>query len=224
MTTEHHDPWAEMPEWEQEHDPGQVLDWWREAAEVLAPLSILVDHSPNEALGTAVYSAESRVAEQVERWDKEVWKLLDENMGKGRLTPFGEVLFPLLERAGLTPQELLVEAGRIQEPNAEEILLRHMYGPPTANASGYLMGWREPLALTDTEAVALSNALHADLLRVPDPLSAINRDLTRAIDRLETVPKERFANPNDIYRLGTLVAQAGGIVAGQEHAEANARA
>ena len=26
MTTEHHDLWAELPEWENEHDPGQVLD------------------------------------------------------------------------------------------------------------------------------------------------------------------------------------------------------
>ncbi len=224
MTSKHHDLWAELPEWENEHDPGQVLDWWREAAEVLAPLSRLVDRSPNEALGTAIYSAVNRVAEQVERWDAEVWTLLDANMGEGRLTPFGEVLSPLLERAGLTPQALLVQAGRIEEPNAEEILLRRMYGPPTGNTGGYLMGWREALDLTDAEALALSDALHADLLRVPDPLDAVNRSLTSAIHSLETVPADRFVNPEDTRRVLTLVAQAGQIVASAEHAEANARA
>ncbi|MGH3147144.1 MAG: hypothetical protein ACRDTR_15210 [Rubrobacter sp.] len=118
MTSQHHDLWADLPEWEREHNPGQVLDWWREAAEVLSPLSRLVDRSLNEALQTAIYSAENRVREQVERWEAEVWTLLDANMGEGRLTPFGEVLSPLLERAGLTPQKALVEAGRIEEPNA----------------------------------------------------------------------------------------------------------
>jgi len=222
MTSKHHDLWANLPEWENDHDAGQILDWWRGAAEVLAPLSKLADRSPNEALGTAVYSAENRVAEQVERWDKMVWTLIDENMGEGRLTPFGEVLSPLLERAGLTPQGLLVAAGRIEEPNAEEVLLRHMYGPATGIKGGYLVGYHEPLALTDMEALALSNALHADLLRGAsrDPISEINGDLSRAIHRLERVPTERFANREERLRLQELIAQAGQIVASAEREEA----
>lgn len=219
MTTEHHDLWAELPEWEHDHDPGQILDWWREAAEVLSPLSRLAEGSNNEGLQTAIYSAQNRVREQVERWDAEVWTLLDANTGEGseaRLTPFGEVLVPLLERAGLTPQGLLVAAGRIEEPNAEEILLRHMYGPPTEKKGGYCMGWHEALSLTDAEALALASAFHADLFSVPDPLSQANRGLTSAIHNMERVPKERFADPEDARRVLTLVAQAGQIVASAE--------
>jgi len=158
----HLDLWADLPEWENEHDPGVVLDWWREAADVLAPLSNLAERSRNEALQTALYSAESRVREQVERWDAKVWTLLDANMAEGRLTPFGEVLAPLLKRAGLTPQGLLIEAGRIEEPNAEEILLRHMYGPATQTVGGYLAGSSEPLGLTREEKTALASAFLGD--------------------------------------------------------------
>jgi hypothetical protein len=118
---------------------------------------------------------------------------------------------------------LLVAAGRIEEPNAEEVLLRHMYGPAMGVRGGDLVGYRDPLALTDAEALALSSALHVDLLRVPDLLSWVNSDLSRAIDRLETVPKERFASPDDAYRLVGLIAQAGQIVVSAEaSAEASA--
>jgi hypothetical protein len=44
-----------------------VLDWWREAAELFAPLSKLAEDSMNEALKTAVYSAESRIRTVVRR-------------------------------------------------------------------------------------------------------------------------------------------------------------
>jgi hypothetical protein len=77
------------------------------------------------------------------------------------------------------------------------------------------VGWDAPLGLSTDEGIALSAALLRDLTR-PDPLSWVNRDLTRAIDHLETVPKERFADPADIYRVGSLVAQAGQIVASAE--------
>ncbi len=164
MTTEYHDLWANLPEWENEHDPGQVLDWWREAAELFAPLSKLAEYSRNEALQTAVFAAESRIAAEVERWDAKVWALLDENMAEGRLTPFGKTLVPFLERASLTPFELLVEAGRVQEPNAEETLLRHMYGPPAPGEGGYLSGWEEPLELTKKEGATLSWALLGESL------------------------------------------------------------
>ncbi|MGH3146025.1 MAG: hypothetical protein ACRDTR_09520, partial [Rubrobacter sp.] len=70
---------------------------------------------------------------------------------------------------------------------SDYVLLRHMYGPATEALGGYLMGCREPLELTDEEAVALSSAFYGDLLRVPDPVSQVNRSLTSAIDRLETV-------------------------------------
>lgn len=92
----------------------QVLDWWREAAECFAPLSRLAEGSRNQALQTALFSAQSKVAEQVERWDGRVWTLLDANIADGWLTPFGEVLSPLLERAGLMPLALLYEAGRLR--------------------------------------------------------------------------------------------------------------
>ena len=85
-------------------------------------------------------------------------------MAEGRLTPFGDVLAPFLERASLTPRALLVEAGRIEEPNAEEILLRHMYGPPTAVVGGYLSEWEEPLELTMEERDSLSWALLGESL------------------------------------------------------------
>ncbi len=164
MTTEHHDPWADLPKWENKHDPGQVLDWWREAAELFAPLSKLAEGSRNEALQTAVFAAENRIAAEVRRWDAKVWTILDANMGEDRLTPFGEILTPLLERAGLTPLGLLVEAGRVQEPHAEETLLRHMYGPPAPVEGGYLSGWEEPLELTMEERNSLSRAFLGDLL------------------------------------------------------------
>jgi hypothetical protein len=69
-------------------------------------------------------------------------------MSERRLTPFGEVLYPLLERAGLGPLELLLQAGRVEEPNAQLVLLRHMYGPRPAAEGGYLRGFEKPLALT----------------------------------------------------------------------------
>ena len=216
MTTEHHDLWADLPEWESRYNPGQILDWWREAAEFLAPLCSLLEGSQNEALQTALYSAQSRVCEQVERWDAQVWKVLDANMAEDRLTPFGEALAPVLERAGLTPRALLVEAGRIEEPNAEEILLRHMYGPPTEVKGGYMVGWGEPLELTDDEANAVSWALMGGRLGAPDPLSLVNRHLTRAKESLQAVSADKFTNQEEASRAQSLVAQAEQIVAAAE--------
>jgi hypothetical protein len=91
-----------------------------------------------------------------------------------------------------------------------------MYGPPTEVRSGYLIGWIDALALIDEEAVALSSALNRDLLRVPDPLSRVNRPLTGAIEGLEAVPAERFASREDALRVQSLVAEAGQIVAAAE--------
>jgi len=125
MTTEHHDFWADLPEWENRYDPGQILDSWREAEELFAPLAKLAECSGNEALETAVYSAENRVAAQVRRWEEEVRGLLKENMREGRLTPFGEALSPLLRRAGISPYALLAKAGRLEEHAHETPLAPH---------------------------------------------------------------------------------------------------
>jgi hypothetical protein len=47
-------------------------------------------------------------------------------------------------------------------------------------------------------------------------LNEVNINLTRALDALEDVPPEAFANPEDRYRLGDLIVRAGGIVASEE--------
>ena len=83
-------------------------------------------------------------------------------MSEGRLTPFGEALYPLLERAGITPFELLVKAGRVEERNSGVTLLRHMYGPRPEVRGGYLRGFKEPLSLTEEEQNALSRAFLGD--------------------------------------------------------------
>jgi hypothetical protein len=44
-------------------------------------------------------------------------------------------------------------------------------------------------------------------------LSEVNRSLTHCLEALEDVPPEAFANPEDRYSLGELIARAGGIVA-----------
>ena len=72
------------------------------------------------------------MAEQVRRWEREVWALLRENIAAGRLTPFGEVLFLILEGAQLTPKELLIS---------------------------YLAGWDDALELTEEESTALVREL-----------------------------------------------------------------
>ena len=105
-----------------------------------------------------------RVRAEVKRWEAEVKMRLDWNMRQGHLTPFGEALVPLMERAGIKePQELLLRAGRHEEPHALEILLRHMYGPPTEPVSGYLLGWDEALGIEDSreEQITLSRTLMA---------------------------------------------------------------
>jgi hypothetical protein len=47
-------------------------------------------------------------------------------------------------------------------------------------------------------------------------LDEANVHLTRALDALEEVPPGVFANPQDRYSLGELIARAGGIVASEE--------
>jgi hypothetical protein len=118
-----------------------------------------VEASPNEQLQTAVYSAHNRCGEHARAWQDEGRELLRENRDAGRLTPFGEVLAPLLDWAGLTPKTLLVESGRIEERHALARLLRHMHGPATRVESGYLAGQDEPLGLTHEESSNLSCAL-----------------------------------------------------------------
>ncbi len=161
MIDEQHrgDLWPYVPEFEADLDPGENLDRWREAEAFFAPLSALMEHCPNEQLQTAVYSAHNRVSEHARRWQKEVRALLQENMDAGRLTPFGEILAPLLERASLTPKTLLIESGRVQEPHALETLLRHMHGPYKAPQHGYLAGWEDAMDLTHGDVSALSGAL-----------------------------------------------------------------
>ena len=161
MTQEQHpgDLWPFVPEFEADLSPGQNLDRWREAEAFFATLVALMEHSPNEQLQTAVYSAHNRVGHHARLWEDRVREILRENMDAGRLTPFGEVLAPLLERSGLTPKTLLVESGRIQEPHALETLLRHMHGPTTAPQSGYLAGWDEALDVTREKESALTWAL-----------------------------------------------------------------
>jgi hypothetical protein len=161
-TIEPHDLWADLPEWEDDHDPGKVLDWWREAEGLFAPLSRLAQDTDNETLQTAVWDAENRIRAQVRRWRSKVWVRLMVNIGERRLTPFGEALQPFLERARLTPFELLVEAGRIEEPHANETLVRHMHGPAPGPTGGYLRGFEKPLKLTKEERYALSRAYLGD--------------------------------------------------------------
>ncbi|CAA9525519.1 MAG: hypothetical protein AVDCRST_MAG05-3933 [uncultured Rubrobacteraceae bacterium] len=155
----HGDLWPFVPEFEADLSPGENLDRWREAEAFFAPLSELVESSTNEQLQTVVYSAHNRASEHARLWQERVRELLQENRDAGRLTPFGAVLVPILERAGLTPKTLLIESGRIQEPHALEVLLRQMHGPSTAPKAGYLAGWDEPLGLTPEESSNLSWAL-----------------------------------------------------------------
>ena len=114
----HGDLWPFVPEFEADLSPGENLDRWRGAEAFFAPLVALMEHSPNEQLQTTVYSAHNRVSEHARGWQERVREMLQENRDAGRLTPFGAVLAPLLERAGLTPKTLLIESGRIQEPHA----------------------------------------------------------------------------------------------------------
>ncbi|MDP8951616.1 MAG: hypothetical protein M3N18_05165 [Actinomycetota bacterium] len=161
MTQEQHpgDLWPLVPEFEADLGPGENLDRWREAEAFFAPLSDLAESSRNEQLQTAIFSAHNRVGHHACLWQERVREMLQENMDAGRLTPFGEVLAPLLERAGLTPKTLLTESGRIQEPHALETLLRHMHGPSTRVEAGYLAGWDEALGMSREEESALTRAL-----------------------------------------------------------------
>ncbi len=161
MMSEQHpgDLWPFVPEFEADLSPGENLDRWREAEAFFAPLSDLAESSRNEQLQTAIFSAHNRVGHHACLWQERVREMLQENMDAGRLTPFGEVLAPLLERAGLTPKTLLLESGRIQEGRALETLLRHMHGPTTRPQAGYLAGWEEALGMTREEELALSWAL-----------------------------------------------------------------
>ncbi len=47
-------------------------------------------------------------------------------------------------------------------------------------------------------------------------LDVVNSHLSGCVDALEDVPPEAFANPEDRYRLGELIARAGGVVAAAE--------
>jgi hypothetical protein len=47
-------------------------------------------------------------------------------------------------------------------------------------------------------------------------LSEVNINLASALEVLEDVPTEAFANPEDRYSLVELIARAGGIVASEE--------
>jgi hypothetical protein len=156
MTTEHHDLWAERHEWERDHDPGLVLDWWREAYDALEPLAKLVEYSPNEALSCTVYDAQNRVRSEIARWEEEVRMRLEWNKAHGKLTPFGRVLKLLMERAGYqSARELLYAAGRLGESHAVEVLERRMYGPDTRDRRR-LDGVDEALGISDKERTWLA--------------------------------------------------------------------
>jgi hypothetical protein len=162
MTTGHHDLWGHRLEWENDHDPGTVLDWWRETEAMLEPFGKLGEFSPNEALGTAWGDTIWRVRAEISRWEEEVRMRLEWNKAHGKLTPFGRVLKPLMERAGFTgeaaPRELLHAAGRLEEPHAIEVLERRMYGLATTD-NRTLMGLDAPLGIGEKERKRLAVTL-----------------------------------------------------------------
>ncbi|MBA2714796.1 MAG: hypothetical protein H0U55_14725 [Rubrobacteraceae bacterium] len=131
MTTNNTRPdlWGEDREWEQSYSPSQMRDMWRETMGFLDGLYTLQEGTSNETMTVVMGDAVWRARQELEHFEEEVAVRLKWNMDHGRRLPFGEVLIPFLERAGLSPRELLAGAGRLEEPHAEQTLLRHIYGP-----------------------------------------------------------------------------------------------
>jgi hypothetical protein len=142
-------------EWELEYDPGEILDDWRETTALLEGVAKLAEHSPNNAFVLAIGVVHWNAEQEVIFWEDKVRMQLEWNAKTKRLTAFGEVLRPLMERAGIASTwELVKRAGKGGEMYAEETLLRHMYGPPTKAAGAYadyLTGFDVALGLGDDQ-------------------------------------------------------------------------
>lgn len=147
------DLWGEPREWEGPYGPGELLDQWRKACTTLENLAGMTQDRAHEMLYIAVTDALGRARQERDHFEEEVRMRLDWNKAHGRLTPFGRVLKPMMERAGHgSAGDLLYAAGKVEEPHATEILERLMHGPETAhNLGGYLDGFPEALGLPEDE-------------------------------------------------------------------------
>jgi len=158
-TTEHAsvrpDLWGEPREWEEQYGPGELLDGWRFACATLETLAEMNTSagSRHEMLYIAVTDALERSRAEARHFGEEVAMRLEWNKTHGRLTPFGRVIGPMMERAGISSAaELLYAAGKMEEPHATEILERLMHGPKTThNLGNYLTGFPEALGLPEGE-------------------------------------------------------------------------
>ncbi len=156
MTTESTRPdlWGEEREWEGQYGPGELLDQWREACATLEKLAELTEGRRHEMTYIAIMDALKRARVEAEHFEGEIRMRLSWNKAHGKLTPFGRVLSPLMERAGYgSAAELLLAAGKMEEPHATEKLERLMHGPnPTGDSlAGYLTGFSEALGLPEGE-------------------------------------------------------------------------
>ncbi len=244
MTNGHGRPdlWGESREWEQGRDVGELLDDWRGACDALETWAEMLEYPPYEALYVAVMDALKKARAERAHFEEEVRMRLEWNVAHGRLTPFGRVLRPLMDRAGYgTAAELLIAADKIEEAHATERLERLMHGPGTTRGLyGYLDGFSEALGLPEGDEgerhrVRLSSTLGGfvggeyaeEIAREAEAeyaagapaeppaatLSRINGLLSEASDLLEAVSDEGFP---DYWTAGQKIAEAGQIVAGEE--------
>ncbi|MBA2619148.1 MAG: hypothetical protein H0U91_13430 [Rubrobacter sp.] len=241
------DLWGEPREWEEQYGPGELLDQWREACDTLEALAGMSEGARTEMLYIAFMDALKRAREERAHFEEEVRMRLSWNKAHGKLTYFGRVLKPLMESAGLgSVTELLIAAGRIEEPHATEKLERLMHGPETKEGmAGYLDGFSEALGLPegeegDRQRTRLSSTLifmHPDVAEkaareaeeeasedympppAPDaygPLSEANRALSDAIDRLEGTDDECPEVLERKRRAGMAISEAGMLVASEQ--------
>ena len=233
--SERRDHWGEelrdnRLEWELDYDPGFILDCWRECAGMLDGLAETFVHtSPNNALVLAMGDVHWRAEQEVAYWEDQVRMRLEWRIKTERLTAFGEVLKPLMDRAGIaTAKELLKRAGKLGEPHAEETLLRHMYGPPTEVRGGYLTGIDDALGFGESgedrhQRARLSSALMWGTLKVTDgarverdALGAANRALSEALDGLSRAQPRDEAERERQSHARQAIAAAGQIVAKEQ--------
>ncbi len=238
MTNGHGRPdlWDGPREWEEGNDPGELLDQWREACDALETWAGMTEGAPHEMLYVAIMHALVKARVEREHFEEEVRMRLEWNVAHGRLTPFGRVLRPLMDRAGYgTAAELLIAADKIEETHATEKLERLMHGPGTTRGLyGYLDGFSEALGLPEGDegerhrgrlsstlshvlgfGLAEKTAREAEAESEPPAvaLSRINGLLSEASDLLEAVPDEGFP---EYFAAAGKIAEAGMIVAGEE--------
>jgi hypothetical protein len=213
-------------EWEQEYDPGYILDVCRECASFLEGISHMGEYSKSNAMSVATAEMHRRAEQEVTYWQDQVEMRLEWRVKTERLTAFGEVLRPLMDRSGIaTTKELLERAGKQHAPHAVETLLRHMHSPPTELQMGYLTGIDTALGLGDSQEdehqrTRLSTPLMYGTLRITDgakverdALGAANRALSEAGDALERA-QPRDEAERERNRLASLaISEAGMIVA-----------